>query len=134
MPRSPKSVLLSYELSRSCGRRPSSAAWPTPSAPTDPYLLGALGAVLTLPFPAWNAAVLARTVAITPEHLFGRVQSVRQLVSRLATPCGPLLAGLAYESFGGHATVLILLAAALLMAVTGSTLREPRHRIRQSID
>ncbi|SNY42644.1 Predicted arabinose efflux permease, MFS family [Paractinoplanes atraurantiacus] len=100
------------------------AALPATAFTTDPYLLGALGALLTLPFPAWNAAVLTRTVAVTPDHLFGRVQGVRQFVSRLATPCGPLFTGLAYEVLGGRATAFVLLAAALLMAATGSLLKD----------
>ncbi|XVU21711.1 MFS transporter [Actinoplanes sp. CA-054009] len=109
------------------------AVLPAMALTTDPYALGILGALLTLPFPAWNAAVLTRTVAVTPGHLFGRVQSVRQFVSRLATPCGPLFTGLAFETYGGRVTALALLAAALLMAVAGSVLKhEPASPAERS--
>jgi hypothetical protein len=79
-------------------------------------MLGLIGALLTLPFPAWNAAIFARTTAVTPDGIFGRVQSVQEFASRAATPLGPLVAGMAFSSFGGIPTVFLLTALAILMA------------------
>jgi predicted MFS family arabinose efflux permease len=89
---------------------------PVMALTSNPYVLGLIGALLTLPFPAWNAAIFARTVAVTPDGIFGRVQSVQEFASRAATPLGPLVAGVAFSSFGGIPTVFLLAALAILMA------------------
>ncbi|MFC8723447.1 MFS transporter [Kitasatospora sp. NPDC057198] len=93
----------------------------------NPYLLGLIGAALTFPFSTWNAVAFARVVGLTPDGIFGRVQSVNQLISRAMTPLGPLGAGIGYAILGPIPTVLVLVALTLIMALGGTMSRGLRQ-------
>jgi MFS family permease len=82
-----------------------------------PYLLLACTLPIAFFSPALNSVVIGYRTAITPDHLVGRVSSVARNLAQIASPLGPLAAGLLLESFSPRVTMLVLGGIALALAV-----------------
>jgi hypothetical protein len=88
----------------------------------------AIGIVLV---PAANATLSAHQMAVTPDHLQGRVYSALMVGTTAIVPLAPLAAGLAFEFIGGAGTIAIF---AGLVAVTAVSLTvSPGIRNLQSL-
>jgi MFS family permease len=93
-------------------------------------LAGAIPAALL--GPSVNAIVIGYRVAIVPDRLTGRVNSVARTIALCGAPLGPLAAGLLLGSFSARTTVAIFAGAMLLLAVIGSV--SPSIRNAPSLD
>jgi MFS family permease len=76
----------------------------------DVYLLIAGVAPLALLNPSLNAVIIGYRVAVTPDRLLGRVNSVARMLAQIGAPLGPLAAGLLLAAFTTRETCLILTA------------------------
>jgi Transmembrane secretion effector len=91
------------------------------------YVLLAALLPLALAIPVTDSVVISRRIRITPDHLLGRVESVRATIARSAAPLGPLLAGVLLSAVSPRATVAVFAAVSvvlLLWASASSALRE----------
>src|SRR5205814_10184019 len=72
----------------------------------DPSVYVLLGASLPLAFfnPTLNSVVIGYRIAVVPDRLVGRVNSVARNMALLASPLGPLAAGLLPANFPARAT------------------------------
>ena len=94
---------------------------------TPPTLvLGLLYAAWTFFGPLWDAIVVGYRLAIVPDELQSRVESVGVLISFGGAALGPLVAGLSYAALGGPATIALLAAWMLVLAVLGTVNRALR--------
>ena len=75
---------------------------------------------LAVTLPVTDSVVDGYRVAITPERMLGRVESVRSNISLLLAPLGPLAAGFLLESFSARATVAVFTVWMLSLAVYGT--------------
>jgi predicted MFS family arabinose efflux permease len=82
-------------------------AWPSP------YVLAAALVPTGLVIPASDSVVHGYRLALTPDHLIGRVESARSLISMSISPLGPLLAGLLLEVSARIALTAFLLVSVL---------------------
>jgi MFS family permease len=73
-----------------------------------PLVIGAFGALCTATAAVANIGFLTSLLAATPESMVGRVQSAAGLLSSLAQPAGPLVAGLLLTAWGPSATYAVL--------------------------
>jgi len=76
-------------------------------------LVGAIPAALS--FPSVNAIVIGYRVAVVPDRLTGRVNSVARTIALCGAPFGPLAAGLLLGSFSARTTVAIFASLLLLI-------------------
>lgn len=94
----------------------------------NPVLLGVIyGGMFVLP-PSWAATVGVYPLALAPDRLLGKVQSLILLVALGSVPLGALATGFLLQGFGPGATVLILwgLAAVFaVLAVVSPSVRRP---------
>jgi MFS family permease len=95
----------------------------------------ALAAVL-VPFgvaaPVTDSVVVGYRLAMTPDRLLGRVESVRGSISLLISALGPLAAGLLLESVSTRVTVALLAVVGLALALWGTF--SPAIRDSPSLD
>jgi MFS family permease len=70
--------------------------------------------------PITDSVVVGRRLAMTPDRLLGRVEAVRTTLARIASPLGPLAAGLLLASVSSRATVAVFTALSLVLAVFGT--------------
>jgi MFS family permease len=96
------------------------------------YVLLASILPLAVTLPVTDSVVEGYRVAITPERMLGRVESVRTSISLLAAPLGPLLAGFLLEAVSARATVAVFAAWMLGLAVYGTL--SPSIRNAPSLD
>jgi predicted MFS family arabinose efflux permease len=96
------------------------------------YVLLASILPLAVTLPVTDSVVEGYRVAITPDRILGRVESVRSNVSALLLPLGPLLAGFLLESISARATVAVFTAWMLGLAVYGTL--SPSIRNAPSLD
>jgi MFS family permease len=96
------------------------------------YVLVAGAIPAALLGPSVNAIVIGYRVAIVPDRLTGRVNSVARTIALCGAPLGPLAAGLLLGSFSARTTVAIFAAAMLLLAVIGTV--SPSIRNAPSLD
>lgn len=81
------------------------------------YVLTASILPLAVTLPVTDSVVVGYRVAITPDRLLGRVESVR---SNIALLVAPLAAGFLLESVSARATVAVFTACGLLLALWGT--------------
>ena len=86
----------------------------------DPYAIGAVYALMCFVGPVWNVVISAYQLAVTPDHLRGRVLGAAGLIAFGAVPTGSLVGGLLLSRFGAHTTVLVLACWMVLLAVVAS--------------
>jgi MFS family permease len=82
-----------------------------------PLLIGLVVALCEFPTPLSNSLVSGHRVALTPDHLRGRVQAAGTLVTMSLAWLGPLTIGLVFQQAGATATLALVSAWALLLAV-----------------
>jgi hypothetical protein len=95
------------------------ATWAFVVRPSVYVLLVAL-VPLSIAAPVTDSVVVGYRVAMTPERLIGRVESVRSNISLLLAPLGPLVAGLLLSAVSARATVAAFALAGLALAVAGT--------------
>jgi len=84
------------------------------------YVLAIWAILFGLAAPVTDSVVVGYRLAITPDRLVGRVESVRTTISLLAGPLGPLLAGLLLEATSARTTVAVVAACGLGLALWGT--------------
>ena len=82
--------------------------------------------------PVGNAGISSYRMAVTPDHLQGRVGSTSQFVSMSVMPLSPLLGGYLLEHQGGATAVTALVVATALLAVVLTSSRSIRSVPRPS--
>ncbi|MBO4207983.1 MFS transporter [Micromonospora echinofusca] len=96
----------------------------------DPYLVGAVYALMTFVGPVWNVAISAYQLVITPDEIQGRVLGAVGMIALGAVPLGSLVGGLLLGRIGTLPTVAVLAGWMLLLAVVAtvnpSVRRAPR--------
>jgi hypothetical protein len=70
--------------------------------------------------PVTDSVVVGRRIAITPDRLLGRVESVRRTIALLVAPLGPLVAGVLLGAVSARATVAVFAAVSLALALWGT--------------
>ena len=101
-------------------------AWPSV------YALLAVIVPFGLAAPVTDSVVVGYRIAMTPDRLLGRVESVRSNISLLIAPLGPLVAGLLLSAFSPRTTVGAFAAAGLVLALWGTL--SPSIRQAPSLD
>ncbi|MBA2693910.1 MAG: MFS transporter [Rubrobacter sp.] len=82
----------------------------------NPFLAGAMLAVIGFIMVVWNVITVSLRQAIIPEHLFGRVNSVYRMLGWGGIPLGALLGGLLARTFGLTAPMWTAVAILLFVA------------------
>ncbi len=82
--------------------------------------------------PVGNAGIISYRMAVTPDHLQGRVGSTSQFVSMSVMPLAPLLGGWLLEHQGGTVAITALVVASALLAVLLTASRSIRSVPRPS--
>jgi hypothetical protein len=91
------------------------------------YVLTASILPLAVAIPVTDSVVIGLRVAMTPDRLLGRVESVRSSISLLIAPLGPLAAGLLLSSVSERATIAVFAAFGLVLALWGTLSPSIRH-------
>ena len=84
------------------------------------YVLTASALPTALAIPSTNSVVHGYRMAMTPDRLLGRVESIWRTISLLLTPLGPLVAGVLLDAVPARAAVGLFAAVALVLVVWGS--------------
>jgi hypothetical protein len=84
------------------------------------YVLTASILPLAVTLPVTDSVVVGYRVAITPDRILGRVESVRSNIALLLGSLGPLTAGFLLASVSARTTVAVFTACGLLLAVWGT--------------
>ena len=101
-------------------------AWPSA------YVLTAAIVPFGLAAPVTDSVVVGYRIALTPDRLVGRVESVRSSISLLVAPLGPLVAGLLLAAASARVTVAVFSAVGLGLALWGTL--SPSIRDAPSLD
>ena len=67
-----------------------------------------------------DSVVIGHRLAITPDRLVGRVESVRSTLALLIAPLGPLAAGVLLGAVSARATVAVFAGLGLVLALWGT--------------
>ena len=89
-------------------------AWPSVYV----LIVGMLPTALAIP--STDSVVHGYRIAITPDRLLGRSESVRSTISLVIAPLGPLAAGVLLASVSARATIALFAVFALVLAVWGT--------------
>jgi MFS family permease len=84
------------------------------------YVLLAALALFGFAAPVTDSVVNGYRVAMTPDQLLGRVESVRTNIALLIAPLGPLVAGILLSSVSAAATIAVFAAVGLVLALWGT--------------
>ncbi len=98
----------------------------------DVYVLTAGLLPTALAIPSTDSVVHGYRIALTPDRLLGRAESVRTTISLLIAPLGPLAAGALLSTVSARATIAVFAAFGLVLAVLGTL--SPSIRAAPSID
>ncbi len=101
----------------------------------DPSIYVLLACVLPMAcfFPTVNAVVIGYRVAVTPDRLTGRVNSVARTIALCGAPLGPLAAGVmlgflsARETVGIFTAMLVAIALVRIVPAVDPQRAEPRR-------
>jgi Major Facilitator Superfamily len=96
------------------------------------YVLMAAIVLSGVAIPVTDSVVIGYRLAITPDRLVGRVESVRSTISQVFTPLGPLAAGLLLSSVSARMTVAVFASFGLVLALWGTL--SPSIRKAPSLD
>jgi hypothetical protein len=96
------------------------------------YVLTAGLLPTALAIPSTDSVVHGYRIAMTPDRLLGRAESVRSTISLLIAPLGPLAAGLLLDAASARATIAVFAAVALALALWGTL--SPSIRAAPSLD
>jgi MFS family permease len=84
------------------------------------YALTASIMPTALAIPSTNSVVHGYRIAMTPDRLLGRAESVRTTISMSIAPLGPLVAGVLLGATSARATIAVFAAFGLVLAVWGT--------------
>ena len=84
------------------------------------YVLAASLLPTGLAIPSTDSVVSAYRLAMTPDRLLGRSESVRSTIALVIAPLGPLTAGFLLGSVSARATIAVFAASALALALWGT--------------
>jgi hypothetical protein len=87
------------------------------------YVLAAALLPQALVLPITDSVVISRRIAVTPDHLLGRVEAARMTFARLMQPLGPLVAGLLLTAVSSRAAVVAFGAVSVSLALAGTVAR-----------
>ena len=73
-----------------------------------------------LAIPSTDSVVGSYQLAMTPDRLVGRVESVRSTIALLIAPLGPLVAGVLLDATSERATIAVFAATGLVLALWGT--------------
>lgn len=90
-------------------------------------LIGLIMAAAIVITPVTNSIVVGYRVALTPDHLQGRVQAAQTLISFSVGWLGPLAIGLLFQLAGAEATILVLTGWALGLVIVALASQAFRH-------
>jgi MFS family permease len=96
------------------------------------YVLTASILPTALAIPSTDSVVHGYRIAMTPDRLLGRAESVRSMISLLIAPLGPLMAGFLLGAVSARATIAVFAAAGIVLAVWGTL--SPSIRMAPSLD
>jgi MFS family permease len=96
------------------------------------YVLTASILPTAVAIPSTDSVVRSYELAMTPDRLLGRVESVRSSIALLIAPLGPLTAGVLLETVSERATIAVFAAFGLVLAVWGTL--NPAIRTAPSLD
>jgi MFS family permease len=96
------------------------------------YVLVAGSLPTALAIPSTNSVVHGYRMAMTPDRLLGRVESIWRTISLLLMPLGPLVAGILLDAVPARAAIGLFAAAALVLVVWG--VLSPSIRAAPSLD
>ena len=82
--------------------------------------------------PVTDSVVKGYGIAVTPNRLVGRVESVRRTIALAVAPLGPLAAGLLLDAVSARTTVAVILLGSLALAVWATL--NPAIRRAPSLD
>jgi MFS family permease len=91
------------------------------------YVLLACAVPIALFSPTVNAVVIGYRIAVTPDHLTGRVNSVARTIALCGSPLGPLTAGVMLGALSARTTVAVFAALLLGLAALASVLPSIRN-------
>lgn len=86
----------------------------------DVYVLTASILPSAVAIPVTDSVVVGHRLAITPDRLVGRVESVRSTIALLVAPLGPLAAGVLLSVAPARATVAVFAGLGLVLALWGT--------------
>jgi MFS family permease len=84
------------------------------------YVLVASILPTALAIPSTDSVVGSYQLAMTPDRLVGRVESVRSTIALLIAPLGPLVAGVLLDATSERATIAVFAATGLVLALWGT--------------
>jgi hypothetical protein len=84
------------------------------------YVLTASILPAAVAIPSTDSVVYGYRIAMTPDRLLGRSESVRSTISLLIAPLGPLTAGVLLGTVSARATIAVFAAFGLVLAVWGT--------------
>ncbi len=96
------------------------------------YVLTAGILPTALAIPSTDSVVHGYRIAMTPDRLLGRAESVTTLIALLIAPLGPLTAGVLLSTVSARATIAVFAAAGVVLAVWGTW--SPSIRTAPSLD
>jgi MFS family permease len=96
------------------------------------YVLTASILPTALAIPSTDSVVTSHQLAMTPDRLIGRVESVRSTIALLIAPLGPLTAGLLLDVVSERATIAVFAVFGLVLALWGTL--SPAIRAAPSLD
>jgi hypothetical protein len=96
------------------------------------YVLTAGILPTALAIPSTDSVVHGYRIAMTPDRLLGRAESVRSLISLLIAPLGPLAAGVLISTVSARAAIALFAVTGLVLAVWGTL--SPSIRTAPSLD
>jgi MFS family permease len=96
------------------------------------YVLTASILPTALAIPSTDSVVRGYQLAMTPDRLLGRVESVRTTIALAIAPLGPLVAGLLLDTVSERATIAVFAVVGLALAVWGTL--SPSIRAAPSLD
>lgn len=86
----------------------------------DVYVLTAGLLPTALAIPSTDSVVHGYRIAMTPDRLLGRAESVRRTISLLIAPLGPLAAGALLGAISARATIAVFAGFGLVLALWGT--------------
>ena len=96
------------------------------------YVLTAGILPTAIAIPSTDSVVHGYRIAMTPDRLLGRAESVRSMISLLIAPLGPLTAGVLLSTVSARAAIAVFAATGLVLAVWGTL--SPSIRMAPSLD
>lgn len=91
------------------------------------YVLTASILPTAIAIPVTDSVVIGHRLAITPDRLVGRVESVRSSIALLIAPLGPLAAGVLLSLVSAQATIAVFAALGFVLALWGTLSRAIRE-------